>query len=985
MADEEISVSLNTAGYEGPLSKLTTAMNTFNTASVMATAQQKQMAKVMTDLGSIYSSYAKILVQTAKATALAVEGPSEALNKKFQNAQRVLANMDRELQKLQATGEKISNIPLVPKDLTRTGKAFGDAFERVFKNIEQRAAQTGQKVAQNLQKAQPTGTTNTGAPTYDAEAVVAAQALQDTKAQEVATKALTAAIEEKRAAQERSVHATRLAQRPDLMVAKLGIAPISGATAGEQEKLAKAAQRVAAAFTDQTKTIESNEDAMEILKQTMLGVRDGTIQVDATNVKTVKALQDLMQLYSGVETRVEALTKAERDAADAETLLVQRTQMVSAALHKMYDAAISSLPREQRQPYFKQLNDLTKTIAEGTTDLNTFDKVLDTISKDMLDLKTTTDSGVLAINTFNTSLTKAGAKVGFADRIKKDVIELEQAFKKVTGIDPARLNPRQQQIMHAAFDAAARSAGKLGVEVKDLTAIWQQYQAGTLQVDVNNRETVNILNDVTAASERAGMAVDKYTRQWQRFSQLIFARALTMAFYNLFNALRQGVSTALDVSKAIGEIQTVSHDLPLQYDQWAEAILKVSNNYNALQTDVAEGFYQTLSNQVAQGQQAVNFMETSAAFAKATVSTMEDSVNLLSAALNAFQIPAEQTILVAAELFKTIELGRIRASDMADTLGRSAIMAHQAGISLEEYLAMIEQFTISGVRFSQASTFIINVINKLMKPSTEMKALFQEWGVSSGQAALQVYGLSGVLQKLLQETSGDLGELSDIIKDIRGITGAVGLLTNLDKVQANIKETAQGVRDYFQAVKEVTTTTGYIITAEANKVKNIFISQAATALSVLAIIDKAANSIGLSLSGIGTAAIPAVEALTILGTFTIGRTLLDFDVETTKAISKFGRKLALFILFEEVIRNTIKSLQSYEGVMNRNTQMLEQDTIDILTVSKQYEMDIQKINQKHVQELMKTQEKEKLLLQLQVDSAKENQKELLQINQQTRE
>ena len=130
MAEEQTSVVLNTQGYEEPLRRLTTEMNAFNAASIAAAAQQRQLTRIMTGLGNVYASYARIMVQSAKAATIAVEGPSEALNKRFQNAQRVLANMGREVNKLQEVGKKVSNIPIIPKELDKMAKVFAAVEKR---------------------------------------------------------------------------------------------------------------------------------------------------------------------------------------------------------------------------------------------------------------------------------------------------------------------------------------------------------------------------------------------------------------------------------------------------------------------------------------------------------------------------------------------------------------------------------------------------------------------------------------------------------------------------------------------------------------------------------------------------------------------------------------------------------------------------------------------------------------------------------------
>ncbi len=114
--------------------------------------------------------------------------------------------------------------------------------------------------------------------------------------------------------------------------------------------------------------------------------------------------------------------------------------------------------------------------------------------------------------------------------------------------------------------------------------------------------------------------------------------------------------------------------------------------------------YETLSNQVAHGADSFRFMEEAMKFGQVTVSNTSDSVDILSSVINAYGRKAEDAQRISSTLFRIIDLGRVTAKDMANTLGQTTPIAAQLGISLEQLGAMWEVLTNQGVKFANAST-----------------------------------------------------------------------------------------------------------------------------------------------------------------------------------------------------------------------------------------------------------------------------------------
>lgn len=327
--------------------------------------------------------------------------------------------------------------------------------------------------------------------------------------------------------------------------------------------------------------------------------------------------------------------------------------------------------------------------------------------------------------------------------------------------------------------------------------------------------------DVTG--DKAQRAGEKITISWQGVLRLFEAQVIKRATGALQSALVEGVQSAVDFSVRIAEIQTISQQSGMSTDQWSAGVRRLAASFGANQADVAEAAYQSLSNQVTKAGDTFDFLQTALRFGKATVTSTADSVNLLSSAIKSFNLPTSDAERVASIFFKTIELGRVRGNEMADTFGRVGTIAADAGVKLEEVSAAISTLTVKGMKFSDASTLISNLLLKLIRPTDEMKQLLAEWGVASGQAAIATFGFSGVLQKLDQEAQKGSNRLGELFNQIRAFRGAINLTGgSFADFQENLGKITEGSGEFNKAVDIVMESFGDRVKRQMNQVKVYF-------------------------------------------------------------------------------------------------------------------------------------------------------------------
>lgn len=313
---------------------------------------------------------------------------------------------------------------------------------------------------------------------------------------------------------------------------------------------------------------------------------------------------------------------------------------------------------------------------------------------------------------------------------------------------------------------------------------------------------------------------------WQNYLRYFVTHSAYTAMFRYFSMLKEGFGEALDITRKVGEIQTLAVRSGDTLKGWSETIREVSDRFGHTSADVAESAYEALSNQIAQTRsEFVGFVSDLELLAKSTLSTSQVSGDYLASILNAFDMPVEKSYEVAAKAFKIVDLGRVRLGDMANTLGRIAVLANQLNVSYDEMGAAITVMTRRGVKYNEAATWTRNVMLKLIKPTDTMKKFFKSIGVESGEAAISTYGFAGTLAELEKFSAGSSTELGKLWGTIRAITGGTVFIgQGLKQFNSDIAEIQNNsFAAYNRAAETVLANPAEVITREWQRFKNFFV------------------------------------------------------------------------------------------------------------------------------------------------------------------
>lgn len=437
-------------------------------------------------------------------------------------------------------------------------------------------------------------------------------------------------------------------------------------------------------------------------------------------------------------------------------------------------------------------------------------------------------------------------------------------------------NLRSNESVTAAANAAKQSENKAALAKQETLAVQGATgfynQLGKSMVELTPRtisqniatgesiERYRTLNrqgqEVITTITKQGTAIKGMTQQvqdqtlatkslllsWQSMVRIFTIQVLHQAVSALVSTLQQATEAAKNLQINIALIQTIS-EKSLNVEQWSKGILAVSDATGLLAEDVAKGTYDTLSNQIADGAEALTFMTKAGNFAVATNSTLQESVNAISSAINSYGLSAKDATHISDVFFRMIDLGRIQAKDFSNEIGRILPGAQQLGVRLEEVAAVLSTLTRSGVTPASAMTSLFNIFSRLIKPAGEMKEFLKQLGVASGQAAIQTYGFAQVLAKVAEFSQGKPEILGQLFPDIRGLRGILRLAgEGLKEFKADLKGMDDAAGSTDKALESFANNTGKRFQIEMNKVKNYFTGAFGT--NILETVLKLSDAVG---------------------------------------------------------------------------------------------------------------------------------------------
>ena len=210
---------------------------------------------------------------------------------------------------------------------------------------------------------------------------------------------------------------------------------------------------------------------------------------------------------------------------------------------------------------------------------------------------------------------------------------------------------------------------------------------------------------------------------------------------------------------------------------WGESIKSLVPVVGISATKLADAMY-FIASAGLRGQDALDALTVSARASAAGLGETTVIADLVTSAMNAYG----SDILGAAKatdiLVASVREGKADAPAFASAMGAILPIASSMGVQFDEVGAAIAAMTRTGTDANTAATQLKGILASLLKPTEEAEKALIGMGTSSAQLRddLKNKGLLSVLQELSEKTDGDAAAMSEILPNIRALSGMLDLM-----------------------------------------------------------------------------------------------------------------------------------------------------------------------------------------------------------------
>lgn len=266
-----------------------------------------------------------------------------------------------------------------------------------------------------------------------------------------------------------------------------------------------------------------------------------------------------------------------------------------------------------------------------------------------------------------------------------------------------------------------------------------------------------------------------------------------------------------DFSKAVAEVKTIAPDVIKNNKDLAKSFIELGSEFGTDAGKQAKLLYQIISAGITDAAKSQEALIASNKLAIGGLAGTEESVNILTTALNVYKDENLSAANAADILFTTVKLGKTTVSDLASTLGDVLPIAKTFGLSFEEVNGAIADLTAKGIpTTAKAVTALKGVLNGVIQAqgmlSGESKKVQDAFSIS----ALKTKDFTTFLKDANAAIGGNEVKLKKLLGSIEGVTGFLTLSSDGFKgLTESIDQMTKSTGAADEAYKGIANTLGF--------------------------------------------------------------------------------------------------------------------------------------------------------------------------------
>lgn len=258
--------------------------------------------------------------------------------------------------------------------------------------------------------------------------------------------------------------------------------------------------------------------------------------------------------------------------------------------------------------------------------------------------------------------------------------------------------------------------------------------------------------------------------------------------------LTVATKNASDFEDGMAKMSTLFDTAQTSAKYLSEEFIKLSNETGKGATELAEAGYQALSASVPI-QNVGKFVKTSAELAKVGFTDTSTAVDVLTTAINAYGLSANDADKIANNLVNTQNLGKTTVNELASSMGKIIPTASSMGVNLNNLCTVYAEMTKQGIATAEATTYANEMLNEIGDSGSTVAGILQQ---ETGESFQQ-----------LMADGNSLGDVLQILKDYAERTGTNfnELWSSTSAGKAALAITNSGAEEFNNTLQTMATST----------------------------------------------------------------------------------------------------------------------------------------------------------------------------------
>lgn len=426
--------------------------------------------------------------------------------------------------------------------------------------------------------------------------------------------------------------------------------------------------------------------------------------------------------------------------------------------------------------------------------------------------------------------TEARRKVELYTVSLKDAEKKLESMKNATDTTAEALEQQQAEVEKAStqLKLAGQQYEKMDASVTKYTTALNTSQAELVGMERELDNTSDYLAEAADSADGCATSIDQYGKKVKEATEETqgFGEKTVSAVENLAGALAaSGIAAEIDKIKDalmecskeaaayetnMAKVYTIADEVKVTQSDMAAQLMEQSTVLVQSSNDLADAAY----NAISAGQDTANTVGFVADATKLAIGGYTDattSVDILTTAMNAYKMEAEQSTHVADALITTQNLGKVTVNELAANMGKVIPIAAAYNVNMDQLSSSYAILTANGIKAAESTTYIKGMLNELGDSgSTVGKILKEETGMSFGELMEQGLSLGDVIEILGESVNNDSAAFNELWSSSEAGVGALSILgSGAEKFNSVLEQMENSTGATEAAFQKMTDTTEY--------------------------------------------------------------------------------------------------------------------------------------------------------------------------------